>query len=179
MRRPSRQGLLPVCTIGTAPQGQSNAQWKSVIHVFLFAFQLLSIVRRHSMCISYCLATCPAVVLIAMSGANAQPGSDTTEERLALRGYFSEVRAGNHPGLSQVLEHRDNESAFLKSLQPFLLDSVEVIRAKAYELASMIASGSSDLTVKHGNGNSREGMQRSFRRKLRSCPRAPYALQEE
>jgi hypothetical protein len=66
-----------------------------------------------------------------------------------MQAYFSAVRAGNHPRLSDALTGGESESRLLESLRPYLLDSAGAVRAKAYDLASAIGSGSSDTTLRH------------------------------
>ena len=151
MRRPSLQGLLSVCLHVIDTPGHSEFQCKAANRFSLLPIHVHPVDDRHHACISRSLRVSLAIILLIISGGVAAQKFSTAAPNspAAMRAYFSEVRAGNHPDPSEALQGWDNESRLLKGLQPFLLDSADAVRAKAYDLASAIASGSSDSAVRY------------------------------
>jgi hypothetical protein len=101
MRRPSRQGLLPVCTSGT--------------NVLLTASLIVLI----------------ALVVIPRMG-------HTQDVPSILSAYFSEVRGGDHPSPPMDVLTTASPETIFSTLQPYLLDSVNTVRAKACEIVHLI-----------------------------------------
>jgi hypothetical protein len=102
MRRPSRQGLLPVCTCCT----------NVLLTASLVILTALVVIPRHGY---------------------------TQDIPSILSAYLSKVRSGDHPAPPMdVLTTASSETAF-SSLQPYLLDSVNAVRAKACEIVHRIA----------------------------------------
>jgi hypothetical protein len=102
MRRPSRQGLLPVCT-----------------------------------CCTNVLLTASLVILIAL--VVIPRGGYTQHIPSVVSAYFSKVRSGDHSAPPTDILTTDSPETTFSFLQPYLLDSVNTVRAKACEIVHLIA----------------------------------------
>jgi hypothetical protein len=152
MRRPSLQGLLSLCLYVIDTAGHSELQRKTQDRFSLLPVKVNSVRDRGRAYPALCLTTSLAIILLTTSCVLAQKiptATASSATSVPMLAYFAAVRAGHHPPLSDALAGRESESHLLEDLQPFLLDSVDAVRAKAYDLASLIASGSSDSALRH------------------------------
>jgi hypothetical protein len=150
MRRPSLQGLLSVCLYFTDTKGHFPFQRKFQNRFFPLPVKVNTARDRGPIRLSPCFKIfLGTLLLIACRGTSAQTTPTTSPDISgAMRTYFSAVRAGNHPLLSDALTKRESQARLLESLRPYLLDSADAVRAKAYDLASAIASGSLDTMLR-------------------------------
>ncbi len=71
--------------------------------------------------------------------------------RNSFQDYFSQIRAGRRPSMAKAISSNDSAVFSLEILQPFLKDSSDAVRAKAYEATFLICSRSEDVDVRrHG-----------------------------
>lgn len=138
MRRPSRQGLIPVCIPGhrklsapadfkvpeqnfclpgNLPLGKRQDKYSSTFHFLKAAHAIASIF----------------IVLSLVCDADAQ------NMKGEARNFFDAVRVGSHPMMPELLLH---EKHAFEILQPYLADSVQQVALKAYQILSHVSSRS-------------------------------------
>lgn len=127
MRRPSRQGLIPVCKPGI---NISSAKLYSQEKIIGFTLPLVSYLHL--------------LILIAssfMSGAQ--------DLRQGTHEYFNQVRKGHYPPTPHAFPATAHEQEALDILLPFLKDSATTVREKAYELVYTVSSNSDNSFLRN------------------------------
>lgn len=136
MRRPSRQGLTPVCTSGnrkmSAPSLFNNPDQN-------FCFPDISWFKKrytNNVGIFSFLKAAQAIVTVVIAlwlafDANAQRANDETKI------FFDAVRLGKHPTIPTFF--LQNERRAFEILQPLLGDSSERVALSAYQIVSHVS----------------------------------------
>src|SRR5687768_11196624 len=73
-------------------------------------------------------------------------GQDITQE---TQKYFGEIRRGNFPVTPGSLSHPENENTILYLMESYLHDTVYAVRAKAHEIAYLVASHSTNADIRN------------------------------
>lgn len=142
MRRPSRQGLAPVCTSGDRDAACVHPHKDD----FLTPDKPSLIKKSHngkdffSFLNAACLIISMIIVLSMTGDAEAQDLKDNITE------FFDAVRRGSHPNIPTEFSGSDEQA--LELLQPFLSDSNERVALKAHEVVFYVSSLSATPTTR-------------------------------
>jgi hypothetical protein len=139
MRRPSRQGLIPVyisgdremsapadfkspdqnpCLPDNLPLGKKHNNYRNIFYLLKAPHAIASII----------------IVFSLVCDADAQILKDKAKH------FFDAVRLGNYPTIPTLFSQ--NEEHAFEILQPYLVDSVEQVALKAYQIVLHVSSRS-------------------------------------
>ena len=139
MRRPSRQGLIPVCISGDRKLS-APACFKTPDQNFCLPDNL-PLRRRHDNygSIFYFAKAAHAIALmIIVLSLACDAGAQNLKDEAKI--FFDAVRLGGHPTIP--LRFSQNEGHAFEILQPYLGDSVEQVALKAYQIVFHVSSRS-------------------------------------
>ena len=134
MRRPSRQGLLPVCTHPTTLSLTANLKFRKTN----LLYPTLTLFQRFRADIG---KPQNKLMLILMLTATVFC-TKAQDIRSKMHIYFQEVRNGNYPPVPEALLSAQYQDSSGIILEPFLKDSVPDVRTRAVELIYTISSRS-------------------------------------
>ena len=138
-RRPSRQGLLQVCSSCAALSFTARPEFpgKEKFLSSVLAPQIFP--TQPSTCLFYFM-----VFMFAVTSF-----SEAQDLKTEWEIYFQQIRKGNYPSVPGSLSNTGNGNSIHALMQPFLKDSISAVRTKAYEFTYVVSSLSSETTVRN------------------------------
>ncbi|MGC1241529.1 MAG: hypothetical protein WA874_08065 [Chryseosolibacter sp.] len=150
MRRPSRQGLAPVCLCGNVQFPASpRSPHEGEKRFFPFSGWFHNTkhsrnkIRDHLIRFSQRTAVPAGILIVFLMVTISSDAQDPEEE---TQKYFSAIRQGSYSPLPAAFSKHEKQT--FEMLRPFLKDSADAVKLKAYEAMFAVISNATDPSLR-------------------------------